>query len=114
MNGDGAGRGTHMSIYLVIQRGPYDSLLVWPFKHQVKVSILGPPTKSTHGQPAVVLSSSLPPDRKSPSYMRPTADANDGVGFPRFLQLTELDSKPDYVRDDTMFLPCPVSVEAPS
>jgi hypothetical protein len=44
--------------------------------------------------------------------MRPTNDANDAVGFPEFLSLTDLDKKPDFIRDGTMFLY--VSVEAPS
>ena len=36
LNGDGIGRGTHMSLYFVVMRGEYDALLAWPFQHKVR------------------------------------------------------------------------------
>ena len=34
-NGDGMGRGTHLSLYFVIMQGEFDDLLRWPFKQKV-------------------------------------------------------------------------------
>ena len=30
LNGDGVGKNTHLSIFFVMMRGPYDGLLTWP------------------------------------------------------------------------------------
>lgn len=34
-NGDGMGRGTHLSLYFVVMQGEYDHILRWPFKQKV-------------------------------------------------------------------------------
>ena len=35
LNGDGQGKGTHVSLFLVIMKSDYDDLLLWPFKQKV-------------------------------------------------------------------------------
>lgn len=35
LNGDGTGRGTHLSLFFVVMRGPHDALLRWPFNQKV-------------------------------------------------------------------------------
>lgn len=35
LNGDGTGRGTHLSLFFVVMRGKYDALLKWPFSQKV-------------------------------------------------------------------------------
>ena len=35
LNGDGMGKGTHVSLFFVIMRGQYDALLKWPFRQKV-------------------------------------------------------------------------------
>uniref|UniRef100_A0A8C6XGE7 TNF receptor-associated factor n=1 Tax=Naja naja TaxID=35670 RepID=A0A8C6XGE7_NAJNA len=35
LNGDGTGRGTHLSLFFVVMKGPNDSLLRWPFNQKV-------------------------------------------------------------------------------
>ena len=37
LNGDGMGKGTHVSLFFVIMRGPCDALLKWPFRQKVCV-----------------------------------------------------------------------------
>ena len=32
LNGDGMGRGTHISVFFVVMRGQYDVILRWPFR----------------------------------------------------------------------------------
>lgn len=36
LNGDGTGRGTHLSLFFVVMRGPHDALLRWPFNQKVR------------------------------------------------------------------------------
>lgn len=35
LNGDGTGRGTHLSLFFVVMKGPNDPLLRWPFNQKV-------------------------------------------------------------------------------
>ena len=40
LDGDGQGKGTHISLFLVIMKSDYDDLLTWPFKQKVTHSFL--------------------------------------------------------------------------
>ena len=35
LNGDGMGKGTHVSLFFVVMRGDYDAKLPWPFRQKV-------------------------------------------------------------------------------
>jgi len=39
LNGNGAGDGSHISIYIKILPGEYDALLRWPFAHSVSFTL---------------------------------------------------------------------------
>ena len=39
-NGCGDGKGTHVSIFVYLQKGEHDDLLQWPFEHDVTYGIL--------------------------------------------------------------------------
>jgi len=41
MDGDGSGKGTHLS-FLTIMRREYDALLTWPFKQAVTLMLQSP------------------------------------------------------------------------
>lgn len=38
LNGDGMGKGSHLSLFFVVMRGEYDALLPWPFKQKVSTT----------------------------------------------------------------------------
>ncbi len=40
LNGDGSGRGTHVSFFITLMKGEFDPLLPWPFKQTVSLSLL--------------------------------------------------------------------------
>ena len=40
LNGDGAGKGTHLSFFLTVMRGEYNALLSWPFRQMVTLTLL--------------------------------------------------------------------------
>ena len=48
MNGDGLGRGTHVSVFLVVCRGDYENLLDYPFCGHIEMQVvnLDGPSKS--------------------------------------------------------------------
>ena len=96
LNGDGMGRGTHISVFLVIMRGQYDALLRWPFRQKVTFMLMDQDNVEH-------VIDAFRPDPSSSSFQRPRRESNIASGFPMFCSLTELNNHA-YVRDDTMFL----------
>eukprot|EP00058_Branchiostoma_floridae_P007010 XP_002592498.1 hypothetical protein BRAFLDRAFT_68989 [Branchiostoma floridae] len=98
LNGDGMGKGTHVSLFFVVMRGHYDGLLRWPFRQKVTFMLL-----DQNNREHVI--DAFRPDPTSSSFQRPTSDMNIASGCPLFVPLSQLDSSSHaYVRDDTMFL----------
>ncbi len=40
LNGDGMGKGTHLSLFFVVMKGNYDALLTWPFRQKVTLMLM--------------------------------------------------------------------------
>ncbi|XP_039183049.1 TNF receptor-associated factor 1 [Crotalus tigris] len=98
LNGEGRGRGTHVSLFIVLLKGDYDALLPWPFTHKITFMLLS----QDHGDHLVT---SLHPDPTSASFQRPAADTNEASGFARFVPLAKLQSpKYTYLKEGTLFL----------
>ncbi|XP_037348290.1 TNF receptor-associated factor 1 [Talpa occidentalis] len=100
LNGDGAGKRTHLSLFIVIMRGEYDALLPWPFRNKVTFMLLDQNNRE-HAIDA------FRPDLSSASFQRPQSETNVASGCPLFFPLNRLQSpKHAYVKDDAMFLKC--------
>ncbi|KAK3106859.1 hypothetical protein FSP39_001536 [Pinctada imbricata] len=97
LNGDGMGKGTHMSLFFVILKGEYDALLPWPFKQKVTLMLLDQESGIRH------LSDSFRPDPSSCSFRRPTTEMNVASGCPLFVSHAVLESN-TYCKDDTLFI----------
>ncbi|XP_033120216.1 TNF receptor-associated factor 3-like [Anneissia japonica] len=97
LNGDGMGKGTHVSMFFVVMKGDYDALLKWPFDLKVTMLLLD------QNDGKLTLSDSFKPDPRSSSFKRPTGDMNIASGCPLFASHVIL-KNPVYVKDDTMFL----------
>ncbi|CAF1217573.1 unnamed protein product [Rotaria sordida] len=97
--GDGNARRTHMSLFFVLMRGEYDSVLQFPFSYKVTFCLFDQTSQQRH------IIDSFRPDVKSSSFQRPCSDMNIASGIPKFVPLTiiQQDSNP-YVRDDIMFI----------
>ena len=96
-NGDGMGKGSHVSLFFVIMRGPYDGVLTWPFRRKVSMTLIDQ-VSSSH------LIEAFRSDPSSSSFRRPTTDMNIASGCPMFMPQSALAGNNPYVRDDTMFL----------
>ncbi|NWY39802.1 TRAF1 factor, partial [Sylvia atricapilla] len=100
LNGDGTGKGTHLSLFFVVMKGDYDALLPWPFRHKVTFMLL-----DQNNREHVI--DAFRPDLTSASFQRPVTDMNVASGCPMFLPLAKLQSpKHAYVKEDTLFLKC--------
>ena len=96
LNGDGMGRGTHISIFFVVMRGQYDALLRWPFRQKVTFMLLDQDNVEH-------VIDAFRPDPNSSSFQRPRRETNIASGCPMFCSLAELNNHA-YVHDDAMFL----------
>uniref|UniRef100_A0A3Q2XMB4 TNF receptor-associated factor n=1 Tax=Hippocampus comes TaxID=109280 RepID=A0A3Q2XMB4_HIPCM len=97
LNGDGTGRGTHLSLFFVVMRGHSDALLKWPFNQKVTLMLLDQNNREH-------IIDAFRPDISSSSFQRPVSDMNIASGCPLFCPLSKLESKNSYIRDDTIFI----------
>ena len=97
LNGDGMGRGTHLSLFFVVMKGEFDALLPWPFQHKVTLMLLDQQDRRRN------ISDTFQPDRTSSSFIRPTSEMNIATGCPLFVSHTVLETN-TYLKDDTIFI----------
>jgi len=95
LNGDGMGRGTHVSLFFVIMKSEYDALLTWPFSDRVTFRLINP-----HNLDDSMVESFIP-DRNSSSFKRPTKDMNIAAGCPMFIRKELLNN---YIVDDALYI----------
>ncbi len=96
---DGNARRTHMSLFFVLMRGPYDSILKFPFNYKVTFCLYDQSGTKRH------IIDSFRPDIKSNSFQRPRSDMNIASGIPKFFPLSMIQHEGNpYVQDDTMFI----------
>ena len=48
VHGDGAGKGTHMSVFLSLMKGEFDNQLKWPFRGSITVQLLNQEADAEH------------------------------------------------------------------
>lgn len=98
LNGDGMGRGSHVSMFFALMKGSYDAILQWPFTQKVTLLIL-----DQRGRENAI--DRFRPDPTTSSFSRPTENMNVASGCPLFLALSSLeDSTKGYVKDDALFV----------
>ncbi|XP_058380515.1 TNF receptor-associated factor 2 isoform X2 [Diceros bicornis minor] len=97
LNGDGTGRGTHLSLFFVVMKGPNDALLRWPFNQKVTLMLL-----DQNNREHVI--DAFRPDVTSSSFQRPVSDMNIASGCPLFCPVSKMEAKNSYVRDDAIFI----------
>lgn len=101
LNGNGTGEDTHLSTYIKILPGEYDSLLRWPFSHSVSFTMFD---QTNHVEKACNIVESFIPDPTWKNFQRPSREPDSlGFGFPRFIS-HEMIKKRHFVKDDTIFI----------
>jgi hypothetical protein len=99
LNGDGKARHSHMSLFLVIMRGKYDAILIFPFCFKVIFCLYDLSDQQLN------IIDAFRPDGKSNSFQRPQSEMNAASGIPTFVPLTKIQQENSpYIRDDTMFI----------
>ena len=99
LHGDGNARRTHMSLFFVLMRSQYDSILTFPFHFKVTFCLYDQTPLQRH------IIDSFRPDVRSNSFQRPRSEMNIASGIPKFAPLSVIeDGRNPYVWDDTMFI----------
>lgn len=102
INGDGPAKGTHISVFFVVMKGPFDALQQWPFNKKITLMLLNQDGGSHHEE-------SFKPDLSSSSFERPKKETNIASGSPFFYSLNALESN-GFLREDTMYIRIKVDV----
>ena len=92
--GDGAGRGTHLSLFMM--KEDFDEILEWPFKHNVTFQLL-----NQNGGKGIV--DAFKADPQSSSFRKPISDMNIATGCPKFAPLDDL-QKQGFASGDLLFV----------
>ena len=95
LNGDGIGKDTHISLFIVIMKSEYDALLEWPFRQKVTFNLLN------HTNQNDFVKESFVPDLNSPSFHRPHKEMNLAAGCPMFVSKERLEN---FIIDDSIFI----------
>ena len=100
LNGDGSGKGTHLSIYFILLKGEYDSLLRLPFRQQIEFKLFD---QNVHESKHIC--EKFKPDPNSVSFRRPMGHMNVASGLPMFCSHVKLtDHNSEYIKDNTVFI----------
>ena len=99
---DSVSFGTALSVYFVIMKGEYDSILPWPFRRTVSLRLVDQ-QKDLNDRENIVRSITPAPTNDGEWNMRPVTDENTGKGFARTVFLSKL-RKGRYIVDDTIFV----------
>lgn len=89
LNGDGSGRGSHVSLFIVIMQGEYDDILPWPFALKVTLVLLDQSVNRKHHV------ESFRPESKSSSFQKPKEQMNVACGCPQFVSHAVLENATD-------------------
>ena len=103
LNGDGIGKGTHVSVFFVLMRSEHDSLLAYPFKQSVRFTLVN------QAHPSASITEAFIPDMDSASFKRPEKDMNVASGFPKFARQSVL-SDENFTKDNIIFIKCQVDL----
>lgn len=101
-NGNGTAQGTHMSVFVRMLEGDYDSMLRWPFTGKVTVTLLNQLEDKNHFQFSILVL-----DRNNCRV------GGVDAGTPNFFPLSNLRLNPgkntQYLKDDTLYFRVMVS-----
>lgn len=100
-NGFSSGKDTHLSLFIILMKGEYDSITPWPFRQKVTFRLID---QQENLNDRVNIVNSLSGFRGNEGWnARPLTEKSIGRGFSTFLAHTKLMER-RYIVDDTVFI----------
>lgn len=103
LNGDGKGKGTHISAFVSILKGAYDNLLKWPFSYRVTFYLLDQNSDMSMRKHIKFSIKPNPCADNEPFLGQPKMEKNASFGGAKFAKHEDCESSM-YVKNDTIFL----------
>ena len=103
LNGDGIGKGTHISVFFVLMKSEHDCLLSWPFKQSVRFTLINQVNQANS------ILEAFAPDLSSPSFQQPTGEMNVASGFPKFVRQSILQNE-EFTQGNAIYIKAQVDV----
>ena len=101
LNGNGAGEGKYLSVYIKLLPGEYDNILEWPFRLAVSFTLYD---QHSEADMRANLMESFVPDPTWKHFQKPVKDVESlGFGYPKFVSHDILKTR-DYIRDDSIII----------
>ena len=83
LDGHSIGKGTHLSCYFYLMRGPHDDNLLWPMKEKIRIKLMNQINDSEHQFSTVSYTDNVPADYTS--RVIEGNQAKKGWGKPKFI-----------------------------
>ena len=99
-NGDGSGKNTHLSVFVILMKGEYDGMLLWPFNQKVSFTLIDQQESSDERENIVM---HFRAENNPENFMRPESEENRGRGFTRFVSHEKLKTR-KFIMHDTLFI----------
>ena len=100
-DGEGEGKGGHVSVYVFILEGPYDRNLSWPFAGIVKLELLNQLSDKHHYSENLTI------------LKKADIQVGDGRGFPFFIRHAKLQCQDEhFLVDDTFYFRVSIKVDS--
>lgn len=99
-NGDGSGKNTHLSAFVIIMKGEFDGMLPWPFHQKVTFSLIDQQDNVDERENIVM---HFRANTKLENFARPESEENPGRGYARFVSHDKLKTR-RYIVNDTLFI----------
>ena len=103
-NGDGGGKDTHLSLFLVVMKGEYDAILAWPIIKKVTFRIWDQSVAEPRHRCETFGTTGT-----GSSFVRPVSRMNVASGVPKMISLADLTSGNRFLKNDTIFIECNVT-----
>lgn len=103
LNGYGEGRGSHLSLFLQIMQGKFDSVMDWPCKNEHMLRVVDQSARGMHYD-KLQLFRNIPSKNKH-IMGRPFEECNVPIGFHTMIGLQDLENERNgYLRNDTVII----------
>ena len=97
LNGDDVGKGTHISIFLVVMKSEYDELLSWPMQARVTFELI-----NLENETASIIETFVS-NPESCSFQKPIMDMNKPAGCPTFVSIEQF-LNGGFIKDNCAFI----------